>query len=113
MDSNQNGIRDLSESSGWSSVVVRLTGTVNGRPIAPVTTLTDLGGRYSFTGLTRGDYTVTVAPPASTRPTLPLTQSFELAAGEERVGVNFGFVDDGPVCWSFPNVIPGLPMCEF
>jgi hypothetical protein len=56
-DTNNNGLRDNNETTGISGVTIRLTGPDNR------TTVTDSAGRYSFSNLRPGIYTVTEDPP--------------------------------------------------
>ncbi len=62
VDRNDDGVFDPNE-SGIANVLITLTGTdALGNSIS-MTTLTDAGGRYSFTGLLRGTYTITEGTP--------------------------------------------------
>ena len=59
-DGNNDGVFNSGADTGLAGVQVVLTGTdFNGLPVGPITTTTDSQGRYSFTGLAAGTYTVT------------------------------------------------------
>ncbi len=59
LDRNGNGIQDLTETTGIANVTVTLTGAINR------TTTTDANGKYLFTGLPAGNYTITFGFPSS------------------------------------------------
>ncbi|MGV3710768.1 MAG: SdrD B-like domain-containing protein, partial [Gemmatimonas sp.] len=100
-DENKNGIQDSGE-KGISGRTVTLTGAANR------TTTTDSYGKYSFTGLNAGTYTVCVAAPSGYQATAadkgddavdsdgkPTTQgncaTITLAAGQTNNNIDFGF----------------------
>lgn len=68
-DKNADGVQDSSE-PGLTGALVTLTGAdgistvydVNGKPVSHITTGTD--GKYQFTNLTPGTYSINVKPPA-------------------------------------------------
>ncbi|MEZ5203194.1 MAG: SdrD B-like domain-containing protein [Acidimicrobiales bacterium] len=61
-DANLNGIQDAGEAP-IAGFPVRLTGTdSDGNAVGPLNTTTDANGKYSFTGLQSGSYTVTFLP---------------------------------------------------
>lgn len=84
-DTNRNGVRDIGEPKlpGWTVVLHRPDTT---------TTLvaTDITGKYTFTGLTTGEYTVTEMVPTGWVQTssdpLPIT----MVSGLDSTGNNFG-----------------------
>jgi hypothetical protein len=59
LDRNGNGIQDPTETTGIANVTVTLTGTTNR------TTTTDANGKYLFTGLSAGNYTLTFSLPST------------------------------------------------
>jgi SdrD B-like domain len=104
-DLNGNGIQDSGE-PGIAGVTVTLSGAASG------STTTDANGYYSFTGLSAGSYTVTVATPAGYNAT-PSNQggdptkdsngspaSVTLAANNSvDLTIDFGYVKlQGPAC---------------
>jgi protocatechuate 3,4-dioxygenase beta subunit len=108
-DLNNDGIQDPDESGieGVTLTIARVDGDpvidLLGRPVT--TTITDADGRYRFDLLPPGAYQVTVTPPAGYGPTLAevgedrsvdsstriATTGF-LAAGEQDLSLDFGFV---------------------
>jgi SdrD B-like domain len=104
-DLNGNGIQDSGE-PGIAGVTVTLSGAASG------STTTDANGYYSFTGLSAGSYTVTVATPAGYNATLSnqggdptkdsngSPASVTLAANNSvDLTIDFGYVKlQGPAC---------------
>jgi hypothetical protein len=92
-DTNQNKSLDNGE-PGIGGVTVTLTGTdVNGNSVSKSTT-TAPDGTYSFTGLLAGSYSVS-SPATANGENLETTSplSVTLAAGQNKTGVNFGYVN--------------------
>ncbi len=79
LDSNGNGVRDASETTGIGGVTVTLTGTDDaGNAVTRSTTTSALSGAWSITGLRPGSYAVTETQPAG------------LLDGQESVGTAGG-----------------------
>ncbi|RJP26792.1 MAG: hypothetical protein C4536_15220 [Actinobacteria bacterium] len=81
LDLNASGQFDEGE-EGLAGVTIRLL-DAEGEAIA--TTLTAAGGSYAFTGLKAGEYTVEEVVPEGYVATSPVSVSFDLSAGEEKV----------------------------
>ncbi len=95
VDANSNGVQDASEVGMTNIVVVLRNGS--GTPIS--TNLTGANGRYSFTNLAAGTYTVVVTPPINYGPTYDLDgtstanrATVTVVTGEQRLNVDFGYV---------------------
>jgi SdrD B-like domain len=95
IDRNSNGVQESSEVGLTNIVVVLRNGF--GTPIG--TNLTGANGRYLFTNLTAGTYTVVVTPPANYGPTFdrdgtstPNRATVTVVTGEQRLNVDFGYV---------------------
>jgi protocatechuate 3,4-dioxygenase beta subunit len=93
-DANSNGIVDNAE-AGIPNLTVTLR---DGAGAVVTTTTTDSVGKYHFTGLAAGTYSVEVELPASGVPTFDLDgtgtanrASFSLAIGEDKTDVDFGY----------------------
>ncbi|WP_232056120.1 SdrD B-like domain-containing protein [Tuwongella immobilis] len=100
-DFNNNGIQDVGE-PGIAGVLLTLTGTdINGNPVS-VTTTTDANGKYLFSELLTGTYSVTETQPAQYNDGLDtigsiggvvandLQSQIQLGAGIQATGYNFG-----------------------
>jgi hypothetical protein len=59
LDSNNNGIKDAGETTGFGGLTMKLTGTNDRGTITPLTVSTRADGSYSFDTLRPGTYTVT------------------------------------------------------
>jgi len=98
-DLNSDGVQDPGE-PGLAGVAVTLSAG-GGAPPLPLAAVTNANGYYLFTGLTAGDYAVTVDPttlPAGMAPTFdydgtatPHTASLTLGAGESNLAIDFGY----------------------
>lgn len=93
-DSNTNGIVDNDE-AGIPNLTVTLR---DGTGAVVTTTTTDSLGKYHFTGLAAGTYSVEVEVPTTGVPTYDLDgtgtanrASFSLAIGEDKTDVDFGY----------------------
>jgi hypothetical protein len=80
VDTNRNGVKDTGEGN-YSAAIITLSGSATG------TTLSNVTGNYSFTGLLAGTYTVTVTVPPGYTNTSPTTQTFTLSSNQT---ANFG-----------------------
>ncbi len=105
-DSNANGLQESGE-AGISGLTMLLSGDFDGDGIVEytATTTTNTNGNYTFTVLPAGTYTVTVngGLPANYTQTYdldglstPNMASAELAAGQNRTNVDFGYVGTAP-----------------
>jgi uncharacterized repeat protein (TIGR01451 family) len=99
-DANRNGLQETSE-DGIPGVTVVLTGDTNGDGIVDVTLtrVTNSLGKYLFSSLKPGNYTVTVIPPAGMTQTFdydglatPHAASLSLALGQTNLDIDFGYV---------------------
>lgn len=95
VDRNSNGIQESTE-VGLTNIVVVLR---NGSGTAIATNITGANGRYLFTNLTAGTYTVAVTPPINYGPTWDADgtatanrATVTVAVGEQRLNVDFGYV---------------------
>lgn len=94
-DLDGNGIRGAGE-PGLDNVVLTLTGTNSGGPIAPTTANTGTGGSgaYDFAGLEPGTYTVTITsgvPGAMVNTDGGASQTFTVASGDDVDTADFGY----------------------
>ena len=89
-DVNGNGLQDEPASEGIPGVVVKLNGTEgDGDVIAEKTATTDATGKYEFTGLVPGDYTVTFPTTATVDGnSAKLTSEDETGAATDATDVN-------------------------
>ena len=102
-DSNANGVQETGE-PGISGTLITLTGTdVLGSPVS-LTTTTDSNGRYTFSNLLAGNYTLTQTQPAAYNqgsntvgsvggilgPGIDIISTIPLGAGVNASGYNFG-----------------------
>lgn len=103
VDLNADGVRNTGEPP-MSGVAVRLTGDTDGDTIVDVTqtATTDASGGYQFSGLSAGDYTITVTPPGGYVPTFDAdgagtaNQSVvSLGAGVSNLDQDFGYRGTG------------------
>ena len=100
MDVNKNSIRDAGE-PGVGGVLIRLG--------ADLTAVTSANGSYSFTAL-EGNLSYAVTAPTSAAGLTRSTAGFitvNLASGESRPGVNFGYIDKiAPICSVYATAKP-------
>ncbi len=97
-DLNRNGLQDAGE-PGLDGIVLQL----NGGP----TTITAGGGKYLFTGLCAGDYTVTVlTPPPGMSPTDPLAGDPELDSNGSPTSTTLVGDNDSDLTLDFGYVTP-------
>jgi len=94
IDLNSDGVQDAGE-LGLTNIVVTLKDSAG---VVLATTTTDAAGVYRFTGLSARGYQVEVSAPTNAIPTYdldgvgtPNLAVLELAIGEERTDVNFGY----------------------
>ena len=102
-DSNANGVQETGE-PGISGTLITLTGIdVLGSPVS-LTTTTDSNGRYTFSNLLAGNYTLTQTQPAAYNqgsntvgsvggilgPGIDIISTIPLGAGVNASGYNFG-----------------------
>jgi hypothetical protein len=116
IDSDGDGTRDSNgcrgTESGLPCATVRLF-DANGFLLA--TQQTDNNGRYQFTGLFAGLYSVTVTPPSGYTPTYdldglltPNTATLSLANGQTRSDVDFGYIRYCPRITTGTGCTPGF-----
>jgi hypothetical protein len=86
VDSNGNGVRDAGE-LGVGGLLMRLTGQESTGVPVNLTTLTLPNGRYSFTGLKPGTYTVEETQPAGLRDGVDLLGTGFISAGNDRATI--------------------------
>ena len=103
-NSNGNNLLDGAE-TGLAGVTLELTGDLNNDGVVDasevLTTITDANGRYQFSGLPAGDYTIEVVSglPAGYVPNydgdggLDQVTAVSLGAGETISTIDFGFID--------------------
>ena len=87
-DVNANGTKDSTD-TGVAGVTVTYTNTSNNNTAS---TVTDSNGKYGFTGLAAGTYTITETLPSGQRFSTPSTGSISvtLTANQTATGKNFG-----------------------
>lgn len=104
-DTNKNSVVDDGELP-LSNITIKLTGVnVDGETIN-METVTAIDGHYSFEGLKAGEYVVTEICPIDMIPVSPITIAVGLAAGEDRVNVDFFNIKKSE---PKPPIPPNLP----